>query len=152
MVSVGEQSAVLTLKTALRDLAAVEEWLTGAAAEYGDPSVPVFQLVCRWVDDPERHFGEDVVCGVREGQFLIQVGAATRIPLHVDRDGPVVAPAPGGLELMSFGAVPVGAGVWLLEPSLNIPGQLHAFVVLVDVPAPAPWQRQIITPAGQGRS
>jgi hypothetical protein len=31
-------------------------------------------------------------------------------------------------------------GVWALNPSLNIPGVIHVFVLLYGVPNPAPWE------------
>jgi hypothetical protein len=47
-------------------------------------------------------------------------------------------------ELLAFGAVQISSGVWAITPSLNVPGQLHAFVVIRDVPSPAPWERQLV--------
>lgn len=38
-----------------------------------------------------------------------------------------------------FGLRKLGPGTWLLQPSVNIPGQIHAFVVLCGVPEPPPW-------------
>lgn len=35
--------------------------------------------------------------------------------------------------------VRLGPGVWDISPSVHVPGQLHAFLTLVDVPEPAPW-------------
>jgi hypothetical protein len=47
-------------------------------------------------------------------------------------------------QLVRFGLTRVSDGVWAVEPSLHIPGVLHAFVVLYDVPKPAPWEQLIV--------
>lgn len=35
-------------------------------------------------------------------------------------------------------------GIWCLSPSLNVPGLVHAFVVLYGVPDPAPFDKRIL--------
>jgi hypothetical protein len=47
--------------------------------------------------------------------------------------------------LAAFGIIEIVPGLWHLTPSLNLPGVLHMFVVVYDVPSPAPWERRIIT-------
>jgi hypothetical protein len=44
----------------------------------------------------------------------------------------------------NFGATEISTGVWALAPSLNLPGCIHGFIVLYDVPSPAPWERRIV--------
>jgi hypothetical protein len=39
-----------------------------------------------------------------------------------------------------FGMMKIGPGTWKVIPSLNVPRVLHAFVVLCNVPEPAPWE------------
>lgn len=34
----------------------------------------------------------------------------------------------------------LGPGVWKLAPSVTVPGMLHAFITIVGVPDPAPWE------------
>lgn len=51
----------------------------------------------------------------------------------------------GGI-LKAFHVRPISRGVWVLAPSLNVPGAMHVFLVLTNVPAPAPWQRLILMP------
>jgi hypothetical protein len=46
----------------------------------------------------------------------------------------------GTMEI--FGLRKLGFRTWLVQPSVNIPGQVHAFVVLCDAPEPAPWESQ----------
>ena len=36
--------------------------------------------------------------------------------------------------------VKLGPGVWDVLPSIHVPGQMHAFVTIVEVPDPAPWE------------
>lgn len=36
--------------------------------------------------------------------------------------------------------VQLGETVWEVMPSVHLPGQLHAYVTLVRVPSPAPWE------------
>lgn len=40
----------------------------------------------------------------------------------------------------TWGMDQLGPGVWSLDPSVIIPGVIHAFVTLVDVPEPALWR------------
>lgn len=49
-------------------------------------------------------------------------------------------------ELTKYGAELVTKGVWAISPSLNAEGVIHAFLVLYDVPDPAPWERGIALP------
>jgi hypothetical protein len=53
-------------------------------------------------------------------------------PTNSQWSGPREKPTAWGMERL-------GPGVWSLEPSLVIPGLLHAFITLVDVPEPPPW-------------
>jgi hypothetical protein len=127
----------------------VERWIQGAAAECGDPSIPVCQLFARYVNGDHRPAGEelfDLFCfrnAIREpDEFTLWLGPDLVLPLFISRDGPQIANG----ELQSFGAEEVTRGVWTLRPSLNIPGLIHGFVMLYDVPSPAPWERLIILP------
>jgi hypothetical protein len=49
-----------------------------------------------------------------------------------------------GETLQAFGARKFTGGAWALEPSLNLPGILHGFVVLTGVPDPPPWKRRVV--------
>lgn len=33
----------------------------------------------------------------------------------------------------------LGPGVWTVLPSVHVPGQLHAFLTIINVPEPPPW-------------
>lgn len=42
----------------------------------------------------------------------------------------------------SWGMEQLGPGVWALEPSVVIPGVIHAFITIVNVPEPSPWSNK----------
>ena len=47
---------------------------------------------------------------------------------------------PDGSSVQTFGMEKLGPGTWGLNPSVNIPELIHAFVILCEVPEPAPWK------------
>jgi hypothetical protein len=50
-----------------------------------------------------------------------------------------------------YGLFKLGAGVWRVDPSLFVPRELHAFLVLCDVPEPAPFARSVLFSANGER-
>ena len=58
--------------------------------------------------------------------------------------GAVVGGELGAGELEIFGAVNIAQGVWSLTPSLNLPGLIHCFVVLYEVPPAASWLQSTV--------
>ena len=54
-------------------------------------------------------------------------------PFNVQWSGPREKPTAWGMQKL-------GEGVWALEPSLVIPDVFHAFVTIINVPSPAPWE------------
>lgn len=126
----------------MKTFRAVSEWCAGAAEELGDPSAAVCQLFFRWQDDLRAVDGVDLVCGLHEGSLTILLGPKfPALPIPVEVDGPRLDERGG---LACFGVEPIAPGVWALTPSLNAQGLIHAFVVLYEVPSPAPWERKII--------
>jgi hypothetical protein len=128
--------------SAITTAADVEAWCAGAALEFGDPSEPVCQLFFHFERDFVNYQGEALVCGWSDGGMLMLLfGAAAAggalLPVPVRAGNPIIAPTG---ELEAFGATPITGDVWALSPSLNVPGALHGFVVLYNVPTPAPWQ------------
>ncbi|HWR36397.1 MAG TPA: hypothetical protein VN622_11060 [Clostridia bacterium] len=125
----------------MRTISEVVKWCAGALVEHGDPAVPVCQLFFRWVETPAAYRGDELVCGVMDGQFGIWLcpGEAIAMPI-------VEGAAEFGMlnAIDNFGATKIANGVWSLSPSLNLPDLIHGFVVLYDVPDPAPWERRII--------
>lgn len=120
----------------------VAEWCDGAARAYGDPSVPVCQLFFRWQSDLKRISGQDLVCGIHNGDVILGLGPAfPPLPLRVATGEPTFNEHD---ELTAFGAEVIAPGVWALTPSLNAEGLIHGFVVLYGVPDPAPWEQRIL--------
>ena len=116
----------------------LEQWREGAERLYDDPAEPVGLVFVRYVPTLVGYDGAELVCtGASSDRLVIQLGIRTSIYLPVstggmDRDGE---------RLLAFGLEQVGPGLWYLTPSMNLPKTLHAFVVLYDVPDPAPWER-----------
>lgn len=138
----------------LRRADEVVRWCEGAYAAYGDPSAPICQLCVRWADDfYVGRVSGDLVCSIVDGQLLLSLGESWRpLPIPWVLGEPVIDDGP---ELQSYGLVRLGAGVWVMNPSLNLEGELHGFVTLYDVPEPAPFGGQaerprILLPAGVG--
>lgn len=114
------------------------QWVVGASACFDDPTETVCLLCFRWVDRPEAHRGEDLVCGnLVHGAMDLWLGHE---PLPV----PIAA---GDHELGAdgcvarFGAQRIAPGVWAICPSLNLPGIIHGFALLHGVPEPAPFEQ-----------
>lgn len=127
-------------------------WLAGAAAQFGDPSEPICQLLVRWEGDLPAYTGDDLVAGMVDGRIVLrlQLGDET-----VDLPLPIETGQSRSVQLyddgppFTFGAQLLASGVWTLDPSLNLPGLIHGFVVLYGVPDPAPWEdaaQRIIVP------
>lgn len=123
-------------------------WRIGAQLQFGDPSVPVCQCFFEWrqaftssapgleayYDPPSRQCDGAVVLRLAP-DLNVDIPVRTGEP-EVDDDG-----------VVAFGAEEITRGVWALRPSLNMPGLLHAFVVLYGVPDPAPWARCLVVPS-----
>ena len=130
----------------MKTFAELREWLRGAELEFGDSSEPVCQIFARFTQ--VRHHKE-ITCATLPPSELL---------LHLDNDSPIPIRVSTALSIGLDGAVEafaareISTGLWALSPSLNIPGFLHAFVILYDVPSPAPWERLIILPGEERRS
>lgn len=111
-------------------------WLDGVEAQLGDPSAATGLLFARY--QALKAPSDDVVIRFEDGALRLE--AEGEIPIAIDPDGYVMR----GEQLIAFGIEKVCDGVWSLNPSLNIPDVLHVFVVIYDVPTPAPWEKRII--------
>lgn len=134
----------------MKTFSEVAEWCAGAAEELGDPAEAVCQVFARWCDDLYAYHGDDISCGwTADGELALRLFGpdSPPLPLRVET-GEYQVDADG--RLVSFGAVQITAGVWEITPSLNAEGLIHAFLVLYDVPTPAPWEKRIV-PAGASR-
>jgi hypothetical protein len=50
-------------------------------------------------------------------------------------------------KMVRWGLRKLGPTVWMVQPSIVVPGALHAFVTIVEVPEPAPWTVSLPAPA-----
>jgi len=115
-----------------------------------DEPMPVFLLTPRWspviLVDPTT---EDLCFVAKEGDgrnpggwmlyvraFIEDELAAFSVPV---KSNMYELRPDGSMEI--FGLRQLGPGTWRVAPSVNIPGQIHAFVILCGVPDPAPWEK-----------
>lgn len=94
-------------------------------------------VVCKVVQDAPGKWtmllkirGQD-----QDGKVLLLPFNVPVNPFSAAYSGPHDKPEAWGLEQL-------GPGVWSVEPSVIIPGLLHAFVTMVNVPEPAPWSKK----------
>lgn len=125
----------------MKTFASLAQWCAGATVELGDPAEAVCQAFFRWQDHLQPD-GQDLVCGMQGDQVVICLTPHVALPVAVQTGEPRLNE--GGDALEAFAIDQVVPGMWSLRPSLNIPGLIHAFVVLYGVPDPAPWERRIV--------
>ena len=123
----------------------VASWIDGATEEFGDPSDVICQVFARWVEPLESYRGDDVAAGVINGQVCLKLGPAATLPLPIGERGHEGIDGEG---LCHYSMEKISTGVYSLYPSLNIPGVIHAFLTLYDVPARVPWKNRIVLVAG----
>jgi hypothetical protein len=127
---------------AMKTHAEVENWIRGAAEQFGDPAVPVGQMFVRFKHQNAIGIGLDDVCATYEAdELVIGLPENTTLPLPIDTEGARFDPEKG---LEAFGIKHICPGLWTLTPSLNIPGFIHVFVTVYGVPRVAPWERRIV--------
>jgi len=118
-----------------------------------DPSNTILLLTPRWTETPMVDPRKEPLCVVRpdlQGSWSLML-------LFPQKDGPPFAiqcPVKGGepdgepvkrgdtvigYRMRRWGLRRLGPGVWELSPSIHEKGLVHAYVVLCDVPEPAPW-------------
>jgi hypothetical protein len=124
----------------IRRVTQLKNWIDGATGEFEDPSIPVCSLVFQWRTPLILAGGEDLVCGLADEQFVLSFDGDTVFPLPVKAGSPLIEQG----RLITFGAETIAPGLWILSPSLNMPGTLHGYVTLFGVPSPAPWEQRII--------
>lgn len=131
----------------MRTVAGLEAWLIGAKEEFGDPSVPVCQLFFRWHSNLEGYSADELACSVINDELALVMCHGIEPELLPVRMG---EPDMTADECTCFGLQRITPRLWTLTPSFNAPGYLHAFIVLYDVPNPAPWERRLVLPGDPG--
>jgi len=128
----------------VRTIAELQAWRDEATRILGDPAETCGCAFFRYVRagqlfDPDLVFSD-------EGNDLLLRFELRSPPLRIaiSREGPKMLAG----ALVEFGVDRIAPGLWMLNPSLNIPGVLHAFIALYDVPHPAPWEGGLIVLAG----
>ena len=125
----------------MKTVAEIEEWMAGVAAHFGDPSARTCQIFAQMVKHPVRSGFHLLANWDDQNYLMLNFGSDEWLPLPVDVDGPS-AYEDGSIE--AYGLKKVCDGVWSITPSLNMPGLIHAFVTIYDVPKPAPWESVIV--------
>jgi hypothetical protein len=106
---------------------------------YGAADLVVLQLVAKWTDLDIREFhGEEVLAGWMGRQVVVNIGGAV-VPITAVV-GPGVVADPETMTMESFGLEKLGPGVWAIDPAIHRKGGLHAYILLVEVPDPAPFE------------
>ena len=115
---------------------------TQQGADPGDDSV-ILRVHLRWVDTvplvmtPPSGPPVGTVWRRADGIWEL-VFSISRGPRNI-RQRHFVAIDPMGTRRDCWQMIRLGPGVWDLDPSLHVPTQIHAFLVLIGAPEPAPW-------------
>ena len=124
----------------------LRQWLISAGEEFGDPSAALCQLYLRWREGGFAWDDDDL-------SFCASPHNRDAIALHLSKTSEMpflvpISPERAGFDkqehLVVFGLEKIAPTLWQLVPSLNLPGIVHAFVTLYDVPDPAPWERLVV--------
>ena len=133
----------------------LSEFLEFAAEGLGDPSFAICQLFLRYVPLDILHLpvqeGELLVAYLppvlgelnednRCDRLILRLAEDVIISVRVSVKGPEGSPE----SVRVLGLREIVPGMWTIWPSLNLPKVIHAFVVLYDVPRPAPWDSNIL--------
>lgn len=139
---------VVKLTSVLLNRVELDTFVVGARMRFGDPTRVVGSVFIEYRDDFKGP--QDLKAGWDQAHERIlleffDAGSAPHVmSVPVSKEGAAIGPS--GTE--SFHIRKVTRGVWALAPSLNIPGELHAFITLYNVPDPAPWESLIVVVRG----
>lgn len=114
---------------------------------------PVLHLVLPWAEDTTDPRPEHVAKIVRQADGTLDLNLwlrgqrpdgsplPNRLSYHVPiRVGPADWPDPSNpASIRTWGLERIGPGVWVVSPSVWQFGLFHAYIVLRDVPEPAPF-------------
>lgn len=96
----------------------------------------VTRSVLKPSESPEKDFG--AVRRLTSGEWEL-VAAVQRGPTR--RQIHFVAVSTDAIERRDrWRLVKLAPGVWDVPVSVHVPGQMHAFMTLLEVPEPAPWE------------
>ena len=98
------------------------------------PSVMGSKLLCA-ASIVRENGGLTLLIGLHDQQLHQHLFS---FPCRVGGPDPITW-AKQGDALTRWGLSRLGPGVWSIDPSVIVAGELHAFVTLVDVPEPAPF-------------
>lgn len=94
-----------------------------------------------WGWNPNANGGEVVL---RLGRYPIHFAARIGDPVMEKATATaslIIIPGPPPPPRMkAWGLTKLGDSVWAVAPSIHLPGAFHGYVVLCDVPNPAPWE------------
>ena len=124
----------------------VAAWCAGARKQFPDPATPVTQAFFRYSELADA--SEDLVFNAAGGKLSLWILPGQPVIVSV-ADSIVIKHG----ELQAFAADCIREGLWALRPSLNLPGIIHIFVVLYDVPLlgetkDPPWKKSIVLNEG----
>jgi len=126
----------------MKTITEIGAWCDSVGMEFGDPAEKVGQIFARYVAAEVP--GDEILAHWENETLALRLGHSEWLPLNVHDDGPLINRETH--SLVAFGLEKIGDHIWTLTPSLNMPGTIHVFVVIFDVPLPAPWERRIILP------
>jgi hypothetical protein len=130
----------------MRTFAELKRARAWASQEFGDPAAPVFHLFFRWHEGSGQDYaGEDLIASMWGGKFALWLAPQWPVTMPV-----VVGEAQirvvRSMAMNTWGSERLGPGVWALSPSLNMPGVVHAYIIVTDVPEPTPWASTVAPP------
>lgn len=120
----------------MKTLDELKAWCEGAERRLGDPAAACGHAFFRFAPGAALLRTQDLTFRFDGLQLLLRVSQRT-LPISVSI-APSVVMKGGAIE--AFGMDKIAPGLWALNPSLNIPGRLHVFVVLYGLPSLAPWE------------
>jgi hypothetical protein len=125
----------------MRTITEFMDWCEGAEEQFGDVTLPIGQMFLRYVLTLVGYEGEDLAASTEgEGSLIIRFTPDTVLRVRVSEKGPEGSAE----ELDVFGLRRITSGLWQLFPSMNLPGLVHAWASIYNVPEPAPWGKRIV--------
>lgn len=120
-------------------IADLKAFTAKAKEKFGDPCAPVCQLVFKWYNGNGMEYrGEDLIASIWGSTITLWLGHEFPLAIPVTL-GPALYKDVESMTMVAWSIIKLGPGVWTFDPSFRIANQFHGFVILVDVPEPAPW-------------